>query len=52
VRLAGEYWEFKEESNRLQSEIASDQSYLHRALAELAHWVEHYGDAAGMRHRA
>jgi hypothetical protein len=47
VRLAGEYGEFKEEANQLRFEIASDQSYLHQALAELAQWVEHYGDDAG-----
>jgi hypothetical protein len=52
VRLTGEYWEFKEESNRLQFEIASDQSFLHRALTELAQWVEHYGGDDGQRHQA
>jgi hypothetical protein len=50
VRLAGEYREVKDESNRLQFEIASDQSYLHHTLAELAQRVEHYGDDAGKRH--
>ena len=49
VSLAGEYWESTEEVNRLRFEIASDQSYLHRALTELSAWVEHYGDNAGTR---
>lgn len=52
VSLTGEYWESTEEANRLRFEIASDQSYLHRTLAELAAWVDRYGDHAGTPRRA
>ena len=52
VCLAGEYQESTEEVNRLRFEIASDQSYLHCALAELAAWAQHYGDEAGTRRQA
>jgi hypothetical protein len=52
VRVSGQYWESTEEANRLRFEIASDQSYLHRTLAELAAWVAHYGDHTGTRRRS
>lgn len=47
VALTGEYHEHTPEANRLIFEIASDQSYLHRAIAELAQWTEQYGDQEG-----
>ncbi len=52
VALTGEYREHTPEANRLTFEIASDQSYLHRSLSELAAWVSHYGDEAGTRRQA
>jgi hypothetical protein len=49
VALTGEYREHTPEANRLAFEIASDQSYLHRAVAELAQWAEYYGGMDGKR---
>jgi len=49
VALTGEYREHTPEANRLTFEIASDQSYLHRAVAELTQWAEQYGGMHGKR---
>ena len=49
VALTGEYREHTPEANRLAFEIASDQSYLHGAMAELAQWAEQYGGMQGKR---
>lgn len=47
VYLTGEYCEYIPEANWLTFEIATDQSYLHRAVADLAQWAAQYGDNNG-----
>ena len=47
VSLTGEYYEHTPEANRLAFEIATDQSYLHQAVSELAQWAAQYGDENG-----
>jgi hypothetical protein len=47
VSLTGEYREHTPEANRLTFEIAADQSYLHRAVADLGQWAAQYGDNEG-----